>query len=126
MSEGDRKETVMVDTPIALQCETSKPTEPTEQVSRVEGGTQLLPQSEVDFPSEESLRTLVVPSVTQTHVDEQRCELHSSDAEFAVRVEGNAQTLPCAFAALRWRLTAESVGLTVSFFLITLTKFSKM
>ncbi|XP_047193062.1 obscurin-like protein 1 isoform X8 [Scophthalmus maximus] len=59
LSEADQKETVMAGGPVALQCELP---EPTGQVSWCKDGTELLPQSGVDFQSEGNLKGLVVPS----------------------------------------------------------------
>ncbi|XP_035029697.2 obscurin-like protein 1 isoform X9 [Hippoglossus stenolepis] len=69
LSEADPTETVVADCPVALQCELS---EPTGQVSSSTDGTELLPQSGVDFQSEGNLTSLVVPSAEQAHTDVHR------------------------------------------------------
>ncbi|XP_069389520.1 obscurin isoform X14 [Paralichthys olivaceus] len=66
LSEADQTETVVVDCPVSLQCELS---EPTGQVRSYTDGTELLPQSGVDFQSEGILTSLVVPSAEQAHTD---------------------------------------------------------
>ncbi|XP_034429709.1 obscurin-like protein 1 isoform X15 [Hippoglossus hippoglossus] len=69
LSEADPTETVVADCPVALQSELS---EPTGQVSSSTDGTELLPQSGVDFQSEGNLTSLVVPSAEQAHTDVHR------------------------------------------------------
>ncbi|KAG7240547.1 hypothetical protein INR49_026831 [Caranx melampygus] len=83
ISEADQKKTVMAGCPIALQCELS---DPSGQVSWYKDGTKLLPQSGVDFQSEGSLRSLVVPSAEQVHTGVYRCESKDDDIQFAVEV----------------------------------------
>ncbi|XP_062258671.1 obscurin-like protein 1 isoform X7 [Platichthys flesus] len=66
LSEADQPEPVVADSPVALQSELS---EPTRRVSSSPDGTELLPQSGVDFQSEGNLTSLVVPSAEQAHSD---------------------------------------------------------
>ncbi|CAB1426647.1 unnamed protein product [Pleuronectes platessa] len=84
LSEAAQTETVVADSPVALQSELS---DPTGRVSSSPNGTELLPQSGVDFQSEGNLTSLVVPSAEQAHTDVYRCESKSDDVEFAVKVE---------------------------------------
>ena len=97
LSEADQTETVVADRPVAPQ---SDPSEPTGQVSSPPDGTELLPQSGVDFQSEGNLTSLVVPSAEQAHTDVYRCESKSDDVEFAVEVEGDAQDALWCFHCL--------------------------
>ncbi|XP_035029698.2 obscurin-like protein 1 isoform X10 [Hippoglossus stenolepis] len=100
LSEADPTETVVADCPVALQCELS---EPTGQVSSSTDGTELLPQSGVDFQSEGNLTSLVVPSAEQAHTDVHRSspvkfsELRESDGNKSVQ-EGSPIILRCDLA----------------------------
>lgn len=87
ISEADQKKTVVAGCPISLQCELS---DSSGQVSWYKDGTKLLPQSGVDFQSEGSLRSLVVPSAEQIHTGIYRCESKDDDIQFAVEVTGDA------------------------------------
>ncbi|XP_034429714.1 obscurin-like protein 1 isoform X20 [Hippoglossus hippoglossus] len=100
LSEADPTETVVADCPVALQSELS---EPTGQVSSSTDGTELLPQSGVDFQSEGNLTSLVVPSAEQAHTDVHRSspvkfsELRESDGNKSVQ-EGTPIILRCDLA----------------------------
>ncbi|XP_062258669.1 obscurin-like protein 1 isoform X5 [Platichthys flesus] len=100
LSEADQPEPVVADSPVALQSELS---EPTRRVSSSPDGTELLPQSGVDFQSEGNLTSLVVPSAEQAHSDVYRSspvkfsELQESDGNKSVR-EGASIILHCDLA----------------------------
>ncbi|XP_047193063.1 obscurin-like protein 1 isoform X9 [Scophthalmus maximus] len=100
LSEADQKETVMAGGPVALQCELP---EPTGQVSWCKDGTELLPQSGVDFQSEGNLKGLVVPSAELAQNDVYRSlpvrfsELQETDRNKTVQ-EGTPIVLSCELA----------------------------
>ncbi|AWP12793.1 putative obscurin-like protein 1 [Scophthalmus maximus] len=93
LCEAERNKSVEAGEPIILRCELP---EPTGQVSWCKDGTELLPQSGVDFQSEGNLKGLVVPSAELAQNDVYRCESKNAVVEFAVKVEA----LPVTFVDL--------------------------
>lgn len=106
--------------PVALQCELP---EPTGQVSWCKDGTELLPQSGVDFQSEGNLKGLVVPSAELAQNDVYRCESKNAVVEFAVKVEGDAQKPCSASTDLHCQLTVTAVWLIKSYLINNLTDY---
>ncbi|XP_072768090.1 obscurin-like protein 1 [Nerophis lumbriciformis] len=84
VSEADQTKTVMAGCPIALQCELS---DPSGQVTWYKDGTQLLPQSGIDFKSKENMRSLVIPSAKVADSGVYRCESKDDDIQFTVEVK---------------------------------------
>lgn len=80
----------MAASPIALQCELSAHSG---QVSWHKDEAELLPENEVGIQSQENLRSLVVPSAEQTHMDVYKCESKDDDIQFSVDVKGDVQKL---------------------------------
>lgn len=84
--ECEKTKSFETGSPIILQCEIR---EPTAVVQWYKDGTRLIPQSEVFFQSEQTMRTLVILSATFSHSGVYSCNTADDISQFYVEIKGD-------------------------------------
>lgn len=82
----ERNKSIEVGCPIVLQCEL---TDPSAQVFWYKDDVKLLPQSGLDFQSNETKRVLVVESADLFHSGVYSCKTKGAAVQFNVEIKGD-------------------------------------